>query len=258
MKWQAHGVCAWMGVLLAGVVGRGEASPWGQPQGETLVLTRLEQFRAETDGRRFEQIASQTYAERGLPGSWTIGGKFTQAWQTIEQEEGQNDSRAGLVEAELFAQRPVVRTDRGLAALQVLYAAPTATQSLTGPEREPQRTDGAMQIGLMAGRGGERRFIGGLAGIRASLGDDAHQFRSEFQAGTRLSRRELLYVDINTTLSLSGGEPDGVDFSVISAGGSYVFPVSRRYRVQLGARTDIWADNVDAGRALFISLWYQR
>lgn len=252
----AGGASIWMAA-----VADGAASPWGRPgAGDVLLLTRAETFKAEDGRRQFEQISHQTYGEVGLPGRLTAGAKLTEAWQTVTLDDApeDDDSRSGLVEAELFVQRPVAARGNTVVALQALYAFPTSTRSLLVLDEPGAGPDAAVQAGLLAGYGKGKRFVGGLLAGRASLGEDAHQLRAEVTAGTRLSGRELLLLDMSATLSVGGASKGGADFSVVSLSGSYVFPVRERYRVQLGARQDLWGDGTDPGRSLFLSLWYER
>ncbi len=229
------------------------ASPWGQSPREGLTITKLDHYRASDDARRFAQTSLETYAEFGLTPDWTVGGKLSYGWQDIKNAAFE-DQRTGLIEADGFVQRRLFRTDHQVGALQLLYAAPVSTRSVFNPPLESGR-DAAIQIGARHGWSVGPHFIASSAGYRASLGDDADQFRFDVTFARKDESGRLFLLDVFNTVGLTDAAPGGVDYDLTTLSPSIVLPVTERTQVQIGGGVDLAGRNLDKGGRLFVALW---
>jgi hypothetical protein len=251
-RWSTRAVVAFSTLLTIG--GQGFASPWGRDTTELLSISRLDVYRAEAAQRRFDQTAAQSYVEFGATDNLTIGGKVVQAWQAAEGDDIET-RRTGVIEADVFVQRTIRSTETSAVSLQLLYAAPTRLPTFGVSGGEDGR-DAAVQLGALWGRGFGQAFFSSALSYRASLGDDADQIRLDGTIGYNRTRGRLYLLDVYSTYSLGDAGPLGLDYSVMTMAPSVVLPLTQRYKIQFGANVDLATDGIDAGKGLFMGLWY--
>lgn len=234
------------------------ASPWGQPAGERLQILKFDYYdTGEEDGRQFRQGAFELYSEHGFGGNWTLGGKTTSAYQEITAGEYQ-DERFGLTEAEVFVQRAIPTAENEALALRLAYGFPTGSRSLLYDGDEVDGRDAAIELGALWGYSEGKSFIATKTAGRASLGDDADEFRFDVTLGHRAGERRLWLLDVYTTLSVTEAEQDnGTDYDLVSVAPSFVTPLSKHVRLQIGARADLWGDGLDTGTGAFLAVWIE-
>lgn len=248
---------SWGWLLAASLAGLPEAaaSPWNRDAGAGLLINKVSYYEAEAEGRRFEQVTSELYAERGLTPRVMVGGKLGYAWQSVDQPAYQ-DALSGVSEAEGFVQYEVARGAWGAAGLMVVGSAPASTTSrvLDGVSFD---RDASAGVSALLGRDLGPGFLSVSAGPRLSLGKDADVLRGEATIGSALGERGLLMVEGFATQSLGGAEPGGVDFDLYQVAPSIVLPLWR-FRLQLGATVDVAGSGVDLGTGGFVALWSGR
>ena len=233
------------------------ASPWGQPEGEWLSIFKFDYYdTGREDGRQFRQSAFQYYSEHGFGGNWTLGGKTASAYQRITASPYE-DERFGMTEAEFFAQRAVPTVDGEALALRLTYAFPTGSQSFLYDD-EIQGRDAAIELAGLWGGSEGHTFVATKLGGRASLGDDADELRFDMTLGRHAGERRMWLFDIHSTLSVTDADNDrGTDYDLVTVAPSFVTPINKRFRLQIGARADIWGDGLDTGTGAFLALWVE-
>lgn len=242
-------------VVVAACAGHAAASPWNQDPGTGLLINKVAYYEAEAEGRRFEQVTSELYAERGLTRAVMVGGKLGYAWQTVDQPTNP-DVLSGLSEAEGYLQWEVRRTDSTALALSVVAAAPTSTASRVRDGVAFERDASAGASALMGYDLGPL-FLAASAGTRFSLGRDADFLRAETTVGRPFGEGGLLLVEGFATRSLGGEEPGGVAYDLYQVAPSVVLPIWR-FRLQLGATVDVAGEGLDLGAGGFVALWSGR
>lgn len=245
-------------LLLVGFVGSAPAmaSPWGQEARKSLLISKIDIYKAEAGDRHFEQLTSDDYGELGLGRGWTIGGQVIAGQQEIDTP-GYADVRDGLVDATLFLQREIPAEEGHALAVQALYAFATdATSVIDGRVHEGR--DPAIEVSGLWGYGDEETFLTAKTGARASLGDDADELRLTLSAGRHLTPRSMVMLDLATTLSVTEAEDEGgTDYDLITLSPSLVVPLGKWCRLQVGGRADLWGDGLDTGAGAFIGLWFE-
>lgn len=247
---------ALIGLSSAASIGDGHASPWGRGAGESFEVARTEFYRAEDQGRRFEQTTLESYVEWGITDRWGVGGKLTHGFQSIETAKIA-DNRDGIVEANIFVQRHFTLGDGAAAAIQLLYDFDTTTRSIFD-RSVADRRDAGVQLSGLWGASDKHSFTTYRLGYRASLGDDSDLIKLDMTWGHHTAPRQMLLFDLYTTFSANTAEADGQDYDLVTFAPSYVFPLTKRSRLQLGGRVDLWGDGLDTGNGGFLSFWWGR
>ncbi|WP_370335373.1 hypothetical protein [Parvularcula marina] len=231
------------------------ASPWGQPDQDSFRSIKTDYYRSGEDDRQFEQMVLETYAEQGFFDRWSLGGKLGSTWQRVEFG-GMTDIRTGLSDAEIFIQRQMYGTETQAAAIQLLYGFETTTRSALFAEEIDGRS-AAIGLSGLWGAGNEAAFISTRGGYRASLGDDADQFKLDVTFGLHTDETSMFLLDIYSTFAVGDAEAGGAEFDLVTVAPSLVMRASPHVRIQFGARRDVVADGLDAGTGGFIALWVE-
>lgn len=229
------------------------AGAWSQGQGAVLSISTTEYFEAEKRTRGFEQVLSRTYTELGVSDILSIGGTFAYADQTAYGETYLNQA-SGVSEGEMFAAWHTRRSDRIVSAVKLTGLFSTS-QDLAGTRA--MGSDAALQIGYLMGWGHKHAFAESELSFRRSLGSDADQFRADLTFGLKRGRAMLLLRNFNTqSVFASNDALANFDLSQLSV--SAVIPAPKNLGIEIGGRWDVYTEGFDPGRALFLSIWWQR
>lgn len=237
------------------------ASPWGQAEYEFLVIQRLEAYRAAAGVREFDQNTWQIYGEYGASHGITLGGKVAYGLQDITSGPTLGDTREGIVDADFFVQKSLLRRGNHVISTQALYAPSTRPASaLLGDARADDR-DESVQLSLLYGGGSERAFVSSSVGVRYSLGADADQLRVDVSAGWHGPWGTMLMLEANSIDALNSAgvsEETGIpgqEFDLLSVSPSVVATINDNIRFQMGGRFDLKGENLDLGNGAFAALW---
>lgn len=241
-------------LCMASAWGPAAASPWGRAPGDVLAIERLELYRAEAADRRFSQTVAQSYVEFGAPRGITLSSKLATAWAEAENARSV-DQRAGIAEASIGIQAPVLNHGAHRVAVRVTAHAPASVASLSGADIGASR-DGAIDLALLWGHSSGHRFLSGSLAYRASVGKDADAVHLDLTLGRQVGEKGQVRLDLAASHAIAGtAEENGVAVSAISLSPALVLPLRGRYGLELGLRKDLWTDGTDAGDAAFIGLW---
>lgn len=237
------------------------ASPWARPDGELLIISTANYFRADLSsqdpaGGEFRRVESDTYLEYGLTEDITIGGKaiYGNTWLT---RAGLTQTSNGFTEIEGFAQYQVLRNMKHSGSVKLSVARPAAFQS---GARENFQSEGVdAEIAALYGRNlvfePIKVFAAAETGYRKRFGDAADLIRTQVTLGVEPSRHWVLLFEGFSSFSLRNERPGGVDFDIVKLQPSVVYRFNRRWAVQAGVNEEIAGRNLARGRTFFLGFW---
>lgn len=234
-----------------------KAAPWPQPEGETLVISRVGVFHGEDGPQDFDQTMTQFYLEHGLTEALTLGG--TLGWASQEVTGPFPATANGIVQGDVFLQRRVRRTDNSVTSLRLTYAAGTDL-SLRQPDgtTTSSGTDAALEPAVLLGKALDdegSRFVAAEIGYRASLGSDPDRVKGLFTLGLKPAPSWLATLKLDTSTSLSNGSDPYNDYDVYRLEPSLAYTDGGGRSYEVGLRADIAGRNISTGLAAFIGFW---
>ena len=235
------------------------ASPWGRPDGEFLIVSRAEYFRADlgaSDPGEFRRFESNTYLEFGVTDAVTIGGKAIYGTSWLTDATG-TQTASGFSEIEGFAQYRFLDTGDHVASARLAVARPAAFQS--GARANLQSDSVDAEAAVLYGRNlvlkPVKIFAAAEAGYRLRFGDAADEIRTQATIGAEPGERWLFLLESFATVSMRNEDAGGADYDVVKIQPSLVYRFSRRWTVQAGMTEEIAGRNLALGRTFFIGLW---
>lgn len=240
------------------------ASPWSRDNGELMIISRADYFRADlenvsvggvdVDGK-FERIESNTYLEYGVTNGLTVGGKvfYGTSWLTRGTIV---ESESGFTELEFFGQQQIFRNDRHAGAVKVAVGIPSGFES---GARTGQRSDGAdLEVSLLYGRSLTftpiKTFAAAEIGVQKRFSDAADQLRFLTTFGIEPNDRWTFLFDTYSVKSLRNENAGGADFDVVKIQPSIVWRATRRFSLQIGLSEEIAGRNLDLGTTYFLGM----
>lgn len=250
------------GAALMAAHGVALASPWGQPPGDFFVSNRIAYLVAKapqpaadaTGSVRLAKTETDLYAEAGLRGGFTAGGKVV--YGSFEYFDGYESSAGdGFTEGEIFLQKTLLRSPRHVLALRVAGGG-EARRRFAG--RPQSGGGGAAEIAALYGRTFAARpfniFASAEAGYRRRFGASGDQVRGDLSVGVGRGPA-LLLVSARSTTSIGAARAGTSNYDLLKLEAALVWRVSKRWSVQAGAVHEAAGDGVVRGDQAFLGLW---
>lgn len=237
-----------------------QASPWPQPKGKLLLISKTEQFWAnDTQNGAFQQRTAGTYAEFGLTPAVTIGGALTYGGSSFSGENG--PSVAGFSSREIFLQRQLLADENLTITARLLYAAPIKLQRQNTQQTTTRhRSDGALETALLIGRNfGPRlnRFMAVELGYRPSLGTDADFLRSDITFGYKPDEHWIFFLKSLNRLALTSNDNAVLDYDSYRIEPAIAWRRNNGQTYELGYTADLGGRNITQGAGVYLSFWRQ-
>lgn len=230
------------------------ASPWGQEPGDIFSVSRFDYFTAQSEDQRFQRLEVNSFAEIGLPGNFTVGGKILYG-TSIFGDTSTRGADTGISEIEGFVQKRIAGGELNVLALRLSGARPAQFDS---GARLGLVNDGIeTELRLLGGRTlafvDQKLFATAEIAYRKRFGNGADQIRVDATIGYEPTPRWLLLADIFSITSARNEDFGGSDFDVIKLQPSVVRRFGR-WGVQVGLTHEIAERNLLAGTTYFVGL----
>ena len=234
------------------------ASPWPQPEGGLLVISKTEGFQSDgSENRTFRQASTSTYIEFGLTRNLTAGANISYAGQWFSGDTPSAGS--GFNTREVFLQRSLPSASDTVLAARLTYAAPARfTRQSARLGRTEETTDAALEAAFLAGRNfgpDLKRFVSLEAGYRPSLGADADFFRADVTLGYKPDEHWLLMVKSLNRMGVNGTTASALDYDSFRLEPSLAFRRKSGRTYELGLSADLGGRNIEQGVGVFFSIW---
>lgn len=230
------------------------ASPWGQEPGGIFAVTRFDYFVANSDDQRFQRLETNSFAEIGLPGNFTVGGKVLYG-TSIFDDASTRVSDTGFSEIEGFVQKRIAGGEINVLSVRLSGARPAQFDS---GARLGLVNDGAeTELRLLGGRTlafvDYKVFATAEIAYRKRFGNGADQVRVDATLGYEPTPNWLLLADVFSITSVRNETLGGSDFDVIKLQPSVVRRFGR-WGLQVGLTHELAERNLLAGTTYFIGL----
>ncbi len=253
---------------------RVKAGAWGQPTGQTELITSAFFYQTEEyvapDGTvqpqpTFRKYSLFSYLEHGLTEDWTIGANLELAHARERRQNGQSQQNSGVGVMELFGRYQLAREENWALSIQPLVALPSSYETDPAPDIGHDQTD--LQVGILFGGTfsllGRLHYVDTALHYRHRLSTPSDQLRGEVTLGLRITDDWELLTQLfhihNLGDAIAG--PQGVrltpeeDYRLTKLQISGLYHMTEDVALQLGGFAHLHARNTGGDGGGMAALW---